>query len=268
MKINSLAFLNAKALNENLVPAYSSSKIGLFETLRFSNNRINNFDDHFERIFSGCQILHLSLPSKTEIFDRINSIVEQSGFKNCRLRYSVFYSVNPDSEELIEIFETGEPSKELLTINNAGIFRELNIYPNKLSKLKTTNRLIYSAAQNWAFQHNFSEAVMVNNSGNICETTIANIFIVKDEVIYTPTAEDGCIEGIMKKNLLAYFKNHNYSFFEKSISEQELLQADEVFVSNSIINIKSINKIGNKKYSNNFTERLYQNILNTSDLFY
>jgi branched-chain amino acid aminotransferase len=102
-----------------------------------------------------------------------------------------------------------------------------------------------------------NDTIILNQAQNICDTTIANIFLIKDDNIYTPPLSDGCVAGVMRSFVISELKKLNYSISEKTISKQELLDADEVFLTNSIYNIRWVSQIEQKTYSNNNTLAIY-----------
>ncbi|KRO52169.1 MAG: hypothetical protein ABR79_05235 [Cryomorphaceae bacterium BACL11 MAG-121001-bin54] len=111
-----------------------------------------------------------------------------------------------------------------------------------------------------ANERNFDNAILLNTSGNIIEATNANIFIVKDEKIYTPSLSDGCVDGTMRKWL-----SKEITFIEKSIFSNEILDADEVFITNSTSGITSVKSIENTSfYCFNTANFIQQQLINSS----
>ncbi|HMJ47957.1 MAG TPA: aminotransferase class IV, partial [Ferruginibacter sp.] len=74
---------------------------------------------------------------------------------------------------------------------------------------------------------------------------------------------EGCIAGIMRKTLLQQLAAGNHKLVEGKISIGDLLAADEVFLTNSIYNIRWVQSIGEKKYNNTLTQKIYTEILPT-----
>ena len=101
-----------------------------------------------------------------------------------------------------------------------------------------------------------NDAIILNSQQRVCDSTIANIFIVKDEIIKTPSLSEGCIAGVMRNEMITSLKKESISVVETSISINELLIADEVFLTNSIYNIRWVAGIQNSNYTNLFTSKL------------
>ena len=92
--------------------------------------------------------------------------------------------------------------------------------------------------------------VLVNEKGFITEAVNANIFIIKNNIIYTPKLSDGCIDGIMRGNIIDIIQKHlDYKVEIKSIKISELLSCDEMFLTNSIIGVQHVSKYKNTNYS-------------------
>ena len=109
----------------------------------------------------------------------------------------------------------------------------------------------------WAKQNKLNDALAFNSKNNICDASIANIFIIKDGIIKTPALSEGCIAGTMRKYLLDCFTNTNKLFEETSINEDDVLNADEIFLTNAIQGIKWVKQCGSASYTNTIISSLY-----------
>jgi branched-chain amino acid aminotransferase len=138
-----------------------------------------------------------------------------------------------------------------------GVYKEVQKSCDMLSNLKHNNFLPYILAALYAKNEKWNDAILLNTSGNICDSTIANVFILKDEEVFTPALSEGCVAGIMRQELIQFLKSNDWQIQEKAITEEELLNADEVFLTNSMYNIRWVQSIGNSKYSNSFTQKIF-----------
>jgi branched-chain amino acid aminotransferase len=139
----------------------------------------------------------------------------------------------------------------------AGIYSGVKKSCDMLSNLKHNNFLPYVLAALHAKKEKWNDAVILNTAGNICDSSIANIFLVKDEIVYTPALAEGCVAGVMRLALLQFLKANNWRAEEKAITPIELAAADEVFFTNSMYNIRWVQLIGDKNYGNSFTKKIY-----------
>ena len=90
----------------------------------------------------------------------------------------------------------------------------------------------------YARGNNFDNAILFNTDANVIECSNSNIFIVKEDIIYTPPVSDGCVSGTMRGWVL-----NNETVIEKSLSEKEILNADEIFITNAVSGIIPIKKV-------------------------
>ena len=110
----------------------------------------------------------------------------------------------------------------------------------------------------------WNDAILLNTWDRICDTTIANIFLIKDQLIYTPSLKEGCIACFMRKNIINLLAAQNKKPIEGEISVADLLNADEVFLTNSIYNLRWVQSIEDKKYTHIQTQKIYASFLQTN----
>jgi branched-chain amino acid aminotransferase len=110
----------------------------------------------------------------------------------------------------------------------------------------------------------WNDAIILNAYGRICETTFTNIFLIKGDVIYTPALAEGCIAGIMREHMIRKLKAGNYQLVEGMIEIDQLLDADEVFLTNSIYNMRWVQSIGDKNYRNVLAQKIFAAVFSTN----
>ncbi len=99
---------------------------------------------------------------------------------------------------------------------------------DSLANLKSNNYLPYLMAALYAKKIRVNDCILLNNFDRICDTTIANIFIMKEGIIYTPPLSEGCVAGVMRKFVINKLGSR-FKILEKQISIEDLKKADEVF---------------------------------------
>ncbi len=122
-----------------------------------------------------------------------------------------------------------------------------------LKNLKTCNALIYAIAAQQAMASKWNDALICNTAGNVIESTIANIFWIKDKTIYTSPLADGCVAGVMRRRIL-----ETITVKEKSLTIGELLNADEVFLTNAIRRMRWVSNIADSQYGCKQVRELYR----------
>lgn len=91
----------------------------------------------------------------------------------------------------------------------------------------------------------YDDVIFLNENGYVTETSCANIFIVKNKEIFTPKLEDGLLGGIVRSEIIREFDVN-----EKSITIEDLMESEEVIITNSLMGAMSIREIDEIKYSN------------------
>lgn len=102
-------------------------------------------------------------------------------------------------------------------------------------------------AKKEALEQKYDEAILLNTSSNIADGAISNIFMVKNNTIVTPPIHDGALPGVIRSILLKEF-NQKFNFLEKTITSEDLLLSDEVFLTNALMGIKAVSKINNREF--------------------
>ena len=223
---------------------------GLFETIKSINGQLQFVDEHFARLWKGMQVLQFNIPKHftPEILeDEITGLLNKNGhLKISRVRITVYRgdgglydAINHTPNYLIQTWqlpdEAGTWNSNGLVL---GIYNEVKKSCDILSNLKHNNFLPYVMAALFAKKQKWNDAIILNAEGRLCDTTIANIFLIKDEVIYTPKLTEGCVAGVMRKNIISKLVAANYKVLEAALTADDLLTADEVFLTNSIYNIR------------------------------
>ena len=130
------------------------------------------------------------------------------------------------------------------------LFKDYFVAPGLLSTLKTNNKMINILGSIYAQENKFENALLLNTNKSIVEALNGNIFLVKDHIIKTPPLEDGCLKGIMRKQVIEIIRAlEGYEIEESSISPFELQKADELFLTNIIVGIQPITMYRKKDYT-------------------
>ena len=248
---------------------------GLFETMK--SNKINLLfaDEHVNRLLHGLELLEFKIPlhfTTDKLNQQVHNLLKKNGHQHmARVRFTVFRGdgglfdeINHTPNYLIQSWvlpdDVGQWNSNGLVL---GIYNDVKKSCDLLSNLKHNNFLPYVMAAMHAKKQKWNDAVLLNNDGRICDTSIANIFLVKDEIIYTPSLKEGCIAGIMRQHIIQQLADNNMQVIESKITLNDLMEADEVFLSNSIYNIRWVQNIGDKKYKSKFTQKIYSMLLPT-----
>lgn len=247
---------------------------GLFETMKVIKGRIVNKEYHFERLFNGLDLLQFEFPkSFSAIFleKKISELVAKNNHLNiARIRLMIFRGnggiFDPENNNPNYIIESWKLSDEM-ELNQNGLI--VDVFPgarkscDTFSNLKSNNYLPYVMAGLFAKKNKLNDSIILNTSDRICDSAIANIFIIKNEKIFTPPLTEGCVAGTMRRWMIEKFDTKKYEIIQKNLSVDDVLNADEFFLTNSIYYLRWVKCFKHKNYGNNITKDLYNQIIQT-----
>jgi branched-chain amino acid aminotransferase len=242
-----------KALNNSLPMNNRSFKYGdgLFETIRVFEGKIPFLNLHFQRLKQGMEVLSLEAPQNFTL-DFLQVQIEKilpHQKSNSRVRLMVFRQgeglYTPVSNQINFLIEISELEKSYLELNTQpltyGIFEAIRVSTDILSNLKTNNSLPYILAGNYKKRKGLGEVLVLNTWGRICEGMASNIFIqVADNQLFTPSLEEGCVAGTMRKIILEIAPQIGIEITETKCELIILNDAQEIFTSNAIQGIQSL----------------------------
>ncbi|MHC5201256.1 aminotransferase class IV [Myroides sp. LJL119] len=242
----------------------------VFETLRVLDNKVLFLEDHYFRLMSSMRILRMQIPMDftMEYFqEQIVKLTKEldSQAKGFRVRFTVYRQSGgtylPTTRN-IDFIITAKPLQEALYVLNqepyeVELYKDFYVNASLLSTLKTTNRLINVTGSIFASENDYQNCLLLNNQKNVVEALNANLFVVKDKVVKTPLLQDGCIKGVMRKQIIELLEKHpDYTIVQESVSAFELQKADELFLTNAIVGIQPITKYRKKQYTNELSKDL------------
>jgi branched-chain amino acid aminotransferase len=248
---------------------------GLFETMKIKNGELILEDEHFARLWKGLQVLQFTIPkhfNPDKLQQEILTLAQKNQHENAaRVRVTVFRgngglydAIDNFPNYIIQTWPLPDGNGELNSNGlDIGIYSSVKKSCDILSNLKNNNYLPYVMAALEAKKEKWNDVILLNNYGRVCDCSIANIFLIKDENIYTPSLSEGCVAGIMRKYLLDNFAVTGFSCTEKEITIEEILDADEVFLTNSIYNMRWVKSINEKSFGNTITQKIYSAIVPT-----
>ena len=246
----------------------------LFETIRIINGQPCFLEDHFKRIKKGMKVLKMNAGtiSFNQLKDQIIRLINKNRIKEGgRIRLTVFRSSEgfylPEGDEGRSYLIEASPLKEhIYKLNEKGItvgvYDELKITRNVLAQIKTTNNIPNILAGIYKRENNLDDCIVLNDQDRIAEAISSNIFLYKNNNLYTPSLEEGCIDGIMRSQVLKIAKNLKINVFEGMINGSMLLQADELFLTIAIKGIEWVAAYREKRYFNNATKEILDQLNN------
>ncbi len=247
---------------------------GLFETIKLVNQKIRLESYHFERLFSGLLLLQIEIPKLFTVIKLREEIPELCKKNECeqraRVRLSVFRGnggLHDEERALQYVIECWPLDESVNKLNENGLL--IDVYPGArkscdvFSNLKSANFLPYSMAALYAKENKLNDCLVLNSAGNIADSTVANIFLIKEDKFITPGQDQGCVGGVMRRYLLEKMQNAGYDVEKTIVSETDIEQADEVFLTNAINGIRWVRQFRDKVYTNTRTVEIYNRFVRT-----
>ena len=242
----------------------------LFETIRVSGKKIYFWEDHYLRLMASMRILRMEIPMNftMEFLEgEILRLLETAGLDqgSARVRLSVYRQegglYNPETNDTAYLVEATGLQEAFYTFSEEACRLELfkDHYLNKglLTNVKSNNRISNILGSIYAAENGYQNCVLLNYDKHIAETLNGNIFLVHGKQLKTPPLSDGCIDGIIRKKILELVgKLEHYDLEETSISPFELLRAEEVFYTNTIVGIRAVTHYRKKVYGNSVSRDL------------
>jgi len=215
---------------------------GLFETLLAPTGTSPfNFSAHFSRLSTSAHSWNITLPSENELLTATKALLEKEALEGERTRLRI--TATPESLSIIA-FKI-DPLPETLTPLKVQTFSPYR--RNEHSPLLGQKSISYaenSAALKHAQAAGYDEALLLNTAGHLSEATAANLFIVKDGTLLTPSLDSGCLPGTSRSLVLEIAKELSITALEQTLSSADYHNADEAFLTNAIKGIHPISHNG------------------------
>lgn len=210
---------------------------GVFETILIKNHPIF-LQEHIERLNKGIKVLNIG---ETVDIRYVESILDRLNLKNCALKIVV-----TEKNTIFKSRPISYTSGDYLRGFSLKISDVSRNSTSKLNNIKSINYLENILEREEAIREDYDEVIFFNEKGFIAEGSSSNIFIVRSGNIYTPGVGEGLLQGVIREYLLK-----KYDIIEKKITLEDLMSADEVFITNSLLGIMGVSKIEDKIFSDN-----------------
>ena len=271
---------NGKTINEtNAVVSVNNRSfrygVGCFETMKVVKGNLLMPDYHFERLFSSLTLLQFDIPSfftPAYLHTQVIELAKKNYHdKLARVRLTIYRGdgglYDPQNLTPHFIIQTWElnPSNNLLNENGLviDIFKGAKKSCDDYSAIKSNNYLSYAMAALWVKQQQLNDAILLNPYNRVADATIANVFAIKDGIIRTPSLSEGCINGIMRRNLLQKLPEIGLNAEEGALTVEDLLEADELFLTNSIYGIRWVKQLQEKTYDNKIARLISKKLVHS-----
>jgi len=275
-----IPFKNAKVHVLTHALHYSTA---VFEGIRCYNttndSAIFRLPEHVDRFFNSAKMYGMKMRySKKQISNAIIKTVKTSGLKECYIRPLAYYGygtmgLTPTLNKVdVSIacwkWKMGESKAGKFSGAKCKISKWIRI-DSKSQPMQSKSAANYSnaaLARVEALKNGYDEAIMLNNKGNVAEGSAENIFVVKNGIIKTPPLDADILNGITRNSVIQLIKKEHMKLVEKNITVNELLKADEVFMTGTAAEVKSVTKIDKNSIGNGgvgeITKELQKSFMN------
>lgn len=241
----------------------------VFETVKIVNSKVLYLEDHYFRLMASMRVVRMDIPmnfTMEYLEEQLLAVTNALSISNsARVRITVFrndggYYLPIDNtvsflvhatvlDSVLYSFEKKEYEVDL--------FKDFYITKQLLSSIKTTNRILNVTASIFANENALDNCLLLNDSKNVVEAIQGNIFMVMGSKLITPPVSEGCLNGVMRKQVLKLAKTIvGIEVVEAVISPFDLQKANELFVTNVIKGVQPITKYRKKTFKTDISKEL------------
>ncbi|WP_338647771.1 aminotransferase class IV [Flavobacterium sp. KS-LB2] len=254
---------DANILTQNRAFLYGDA---VFETVKIINNKILFLEDHYFRLMSSMRVVRMEIPmnfTMEYLEEQILLLVAKNQMAtSSRARITVYRNDGgyylPQTNTVSFLIHAVALENALYSIEKkhyeVDLYKDFYITKQLLSSIKTTNKIINITGSIFAHENGLDNCLLLNDSKNVVEALQGNIFMLSGNKLITPPVSEGCLNGVMRKQILSLAKKiENLEVIEEVISPFDLQKADELFITNVIKGIQPITQYRKKAFSTNLS---------------
>jgi branched-chain amino acid aminotransferase len=242
---------------------------GIFETLKIVDGKILFSEDHYFRLMASMRIVRMKIPMDFTLEFFENQVISLTNALNCshsaRVRITIFRNDGglylPNQNSISYIIEATSLASKKYEITQdyfeVDLFKDSFVSAQLLSTLKTTSKILNVTASIFAKENDLNTCLLLNDKKNVVEAIAGNLFMLTGNKLITPPISEGCLNGIMRKQIIRIMRDFpEIEFSEETISPFDLQKADELFITNVIQGIQPITRYRKKEFKTTFSVQL------------
>ena len=246
---------------------------GVFETLKIVNNKILFFEDHYFRLMASMRIVRMEIPmtfTMEYLEEQILKLVGLLAIKDAaRVRFTVFRNEGgfylPNDNSISFVIQASKLENIRYKITKiqfeVDLYKDFIVPRQLLSTLKTANKITHVTASIFAKENQLDSTLLINETKNVIEAANGNLFMLMGNKLITPPISEGCLNGIMRKQIISLAKQiDSVEVIEAAISPFDLQKADELFITNVIVGIQPITKYRKKEFEVRLANQLLEKL--------
>ncbi|WP_373485173.1 aminotransferase class IV [Acetobacterium malicum] len=221
---------------------------GVFETINVAQGQPVFFEDHMERLKQSALVMSLKLTSHPEqIWTDCLKVIAKNEMERGGLRVTLSKGLTADNLLITarenhydrQMFEQGVKICTSDAVRNE---------TSRLVSIKSNNYLENLLILNEAKTRGFCEAIFYNTQGYLAEGCMTNLFLIKNGTVYTPARDCGLLAGIIRNRVIGLLKANHIAIEEGHYTGDQLRAADEVFITNSLMEIMPVKQVDKQCY--------------------
>jgi len=238
-------------LVEKLTPGILKGR-GVFETMRvYPTGKIFGLPEHLSRLKRGLKILKIESPlSGKRMRETLEEVLGFNHFTSARVRIIVWQDNRRVHVAIMAFpydpFPASQYAKGFKAIISQSKLNEFYL----MKDVKSLNYIFFLKAYQRAKTQGYDEALLLNRRGELVEGSRSNIFFLKDDKLYTPALASGCLRGITRGLVIKIARQMNIEVKQAITTPQELLNVDEAFLTNSLIEAMPLTSVEGKPVGN------------------
>ena len=233
----------------------------VFETLKLVNGKVLFMEDHYFRLMASMRIIRMQIPMNFTLEyleEQIIQLAERNSCSaSCRVRLTVYRNNGgyylPLTRSVSFLISVKPLDNQVYAFANepyeVELFKDFYVTKQLLSTIKSTNRLINTIGSIFAEENGYQNCLLLNEEKNVVEALNGNLFMLIGNRLTTPPLSEGCLNGVMRKQILTIAKKiAEIEVIEEPISPFDLQKADELFITNVISGIQPITQYRKKEF--------------------
>lgn len=235
----------------------------VFETLKHTTTQALYWEDHYFRLMASMRIFGMEIPLEytPDFFEKefLRTIKGQSTSAPAwRIRLSVFRNdggrYTPTTHQVSFLIQS-TPLEQATYPQPANayvvdLYKDHYVQPSMLSNLKSNNKALQVLGSVFAQRQELDNCILLNDRKEVTEALNGNLFLLFGDALHTPPLTSGCLDGIMRKQLMRLSDKLSLKVEERAITPFELQRADELWVTNTIVGISPVVRYRRKTYQN------------------
>lgn len=246
----------------------------LFETIKASHGKLFFWEDHYFRLMASMRIMRMEIPMNFTmefLEEQITNTLKAANLDTASARVKLSVHRNegglylPNTNAISFIITVKQIEDDFYTFQDGfyevDLFKDYYVSPSLLSTLKTNNKALNVVGSIYAKENKLNNCFVLNTNKHVIEALNGNVFVVKGSTIKTPPVSDGCLKGVMRKQVIEVLKTlPEYELVEESVSPFELQKADEIFITNVVVGIQSVTKYRKKLFNAEISKTILQKL--------